>query len=384
MKKILQLFGFIIFLFFVSTPSVFAITIRSEDQSTVSNTEHIEGSLFISGSEVRIEGTIDGDLYCAGQDVEVVGPVNGDIICAAQNLRIRSKVSGDIRAAAQNLSVSDSVGGNVTAFAQTLFVDKQATVAGEVGTGAQTLRIEGTVQKSVYGGAQKVYIDGIIGGDVQVSAEDISVLPNAHILGGLQYESDHTASVSETAIIDGKTTRTEPTMKRSNTQESGERRIFSSNRIKGMSYVGITLLTGIVLLLFAQKFLKRYSENIQNQPGTNVLRGLLFLISIPIIMLLLAVTIIGIPFVIVLALLLVPIYVIGRTLVTFAVGRLLLERLWEKKKESFGWSLGVGILALWAAQLLPVVGWFVSLLITLAGFGSLTHIIDELNAAKKK
>ena len=61
-----------------------AANVRSGDAPRVSAGEVIDGTLYVAGKDVRIEGTVKGDLMCAGQNVEVTGTVQGDVICAGQ------------------------------------------------------------------------------------------------------------------------------------------------------------------------------------------------------------------------------------------------------------------------------------------------------------
>ena len=43
----------------------------------------VDGSAYLAGSTVTVQGTINGDLYCGANNVIITGTIEGDVICGA-------------------------------------------------------------------------------------------------------------------------------------------------------------------------------------------------------------------------------------------------------------------------------------------------------------
>lgn len=78
-----------------------AARFEGSDASYVRSGETVDGSAYLAGTSVRVEGTINGDLYCAGKDIIITGTVNGDVLCGGMTLIVGGTVTGNIRLAGQ-------------------------------------------------------------------------------------------------------------------------------------------------------------------------------------------------------------------------------------------------------------------------------------------
>jgi len=72
--------------------------------------EVIEDDLYVTGSEVFIDGTVKGDVIAAGSRVEVNGTVEGDLIAAGAEVMLNGEVQDDVRVAGAGITINGTVG----------------------------------------------------------------------------------------------------------------------------------------------------------------------------------------------------------------------------------------------------------------------------------
>lgn len=348
-----------------------AVTVRTGEQSIFTQEETTEGSLFISGSRIQVDGEVNGDLFCAGQQVEINGSINGDIICAGQYVNINGPVSGDIRVAGQMVNVENSVSGNISSVAQTFTIAKNASISGEVGVGAQSINLAGTIMKSVYGGGETVSVSGKIK-DLHMEVDSLSVLQGASIAGSIEYTSNNQASIAPEATVGGMINKSIPNNDRVKLKVGESSQPRPSN--KGIPFLVLTTTFGALLLIFLKKRTLTLTQTMQQNIGITFIRGLLYVVLVPVALLLLIITLIGIPLAVISVLILIFVYFIARALSAIIVGLFIIDKLWESKKGQLGWSLIAGVIVLWALLQIPIIGGFTSLIITLYGFGGVTYV----------
>jgi len=225
--------------------------------SVVVGPDETVDSLQAVGGTVVVHGTVNGPLQVVGGDVLVTGTVNGNAEIAAGNVRISGEVTGDIDIASGNIEIADG-----------------ATVTGDLRAGAGN-----------------IYLDGTIDGDVTVGAETITLGPSAVITGDLEY--DGALEQHDEAVVEGTVTRNPglgagPTI--------GDRPISTVPDWVVSVYAFLAnLLLGAVLLAVFPRFSRTVSDRVANEPLRSGGVGLLALIGVPIALVLIMLTIIGIP-----------------------------------------------------------------------------------------
>lgn len=376
----MRFFIFIVLLFTL-VPSVAAATFRSGDTVTFSAAEESNGALFISGSQVRIEGSVKGDLFCAGQDVDIIGTVEGDVLCAGQTVRIHGPVAGDVRVAGQMVSLKNSVAKNASLLGQTLYLEPQASVSGELGFLSQTFRMEGSIGSSVFGMGETAIIAGMVGKDATLYADRVQLSSTGNIQGNLTYTSQGAAELASGSVVQGRTSRQKPEQQATNAPR------FQINRtelgFRGFSFIMSSVLFGGLLLFFFKNPTEQILSYMKQEVGGSLLRGLLVLIVVPIALVILFVTIIGIPLALVGIVIFALLYFIARSFTAIVIGSLLLEQLWEKQKDARVLGLGLGVLVLWSVSFIPVIGGITSLLSLLYGVGGITSLVLRKQSKRK-
>ncbi len=360
------------FIGFVSTAR--AAEYRSNDNVTVSSDEVIEDDLFIAGNILQIDGDVEGDVYAAGQQITVNGQIGGDLIVAGSTITVNGDVGGSVRAAGQSLSLSSAeVGGGVTFFGSTMSLASDSTIGRGLVYFGESITVNGTVTHGVTGFGSRVTINGAIGTDSKISAERLRINEGAVISGDVEYRSDQDAEVADGAQVAGELTRA-----------GGLERFGGVGDWRVGRYVFTlwsfisALLVGAVLLLLARRPLADVAAVVRNRPLASFGWGLVaMLVTIPLGTLLM-VTVFGIPLAILLWVAFAVGLYISKFIVGIALGWILLSRFGNKKTPSLFVSFIVGLVALYAINLIPVVSVFASLVIGALGLGAL---VVRLSAA---
>lgn len=307
-----------------AAPGVAAADTRTGGVVIVEEGETVNEDLEAMAGTVIVHGTVDGDLSALAGNVVVTGTVTGNVDALAGNLRITGDVGGD---------VSGGVGNAVL---------EGGTVDGNVDIGAGNLVVNNTVR-----------------GDVTAGSETITLGSAAVIQGALEYQAA-TFNRHPDARVDGEIRQV-------------ERPIVDRPLVPGWLATVYGLLVNLLLgglLLFAfPVFSRDVATRAMNAPLRSGGVGLLALVGIPVVLLLLAITIIGIPVAVLGAFLFAFFVWIGSVYGAFTVGVWLLSLV----DRSSSWlALLVGLLVVTVLYQLPFLGGLTRFLIFLLGIGALS------------
>ncbi len=298
-----------------------------------------------TGGTVTVEAgeTIDGDLEAFGGNVVVHGTVDGDLDAFAGNVRILGEVTGDVEAAAGNVVVSGTVGGNVSAAGGNVQIGPNATIGGSFEAGAGTVTIQGE-----------------IGDGARIGASQIVVGPGASIGGDLEYDGELTQAPG--AAIGGEVVRN-PDL-----EVGGSAVPAIPGYVFDVFFVLTNLLVGALLLLVFPGFSRGLAERTEDRPGLTALVGVAVLVASPFALLLVAVTIIGLPLAVAgLALYLLAIW-LGILYGRYVLGAWLLGLI---DRENRWAALLLGVLLMALLTEIPVLGGLLDLVVLVGGLGAL-------------
>lgn len=370
------LFGFIPFLLILVMPlAVLAQTnLRSGDNVVLSTNEIVNKDYFSSGKNVSLDGTVNGDAYLAGGEVTVNGTVNGDLLVAGGNLNINGTVTGNIRGAGGNINVNGKVGRNVSLAGGSINLSPLANIGGSVTSAGGNLNLLSPVAKGANLAGGQVNISNNIGGDINAGVGQLTLSPSAKVNGNVIYWSDNSASISPEASVTGQITKNLPPKGNQREQSYQTGKAVASGIAKAFTFLTIfSFLAALVLRLILLKLVPIYTSNLANVITTHPILsfgvGLLTLAVTPIVVILLLVTIIGIPLAMVWLVLLGFSLWLGKVFIGLVLGTLLLKNLNQKENSYF--ALLIGLIIYYLIGLIPVIGWLVGFVGALMGLGAI-------------
>jgi len=324
-----------------------AQSFRTGDNTMVTVDEVVDSSLYASGRTIDIAGEVKGDVFCAGQNVTVSGTVRGDVICAGQTLRISGKVEGDVRAAGQTVSIGGEVKGNVSAASQSFTLESKGKVGGDVAVGGDDAVLNGTVGRDVSLGSATVVVANTVGRNLKASTENLTLSERAVVGGDLTYTSKNDATVTGGARVKGTTHRYEP--QQENRSDYGK--VFGFGFGTALYVVLSLLLVALALALLFPHALHDVSGLAAAAPLKTFLVGLGASFGVPVIIVGLMVSVIGIPLGLLVLLSWLLVLFLAGPFFGYYLGRLI----WRTQKHPVLIML-VGSLLVLVAYLVPILG----------------------------
>jgi len=358
-----------------------AVELRSGDMVNVSS-GYIKGPLFVSGNNITVDADVDGDVFAAGQSVTINGRVNGDVLAAANSVRIGGSVLGDVRAAANTIDFNSPIEGSITAAGNSIGISTAATVKRDVLLMGNTIYVAGPIGGQVLGNGNQIQLNSAINGDVRLwDVQTLTVGPAAVIGGVVTYGSDNQAQIAPEAKI-GAISRVNPTVQ--------PRTVPTGPAIpaRGISWGAViwSWAAGLLLWAMAQllvpRLLPRLSNTAQKAPLPTLGWGILALLLFPMAVLLLMITVIGIPLAFVMIFAYIIIFIAAKVMVGDFLARAMLGSFkWAGRVSQFI-AFAVVLLVLVVLSKISMAGFFVSLLIICFALGMVVLTIYRLRPGK--
>lgn len=363
MKKFLAILA--LFSFVLATPANALAQSRflHEEVVTIAKNEVVNGNVFVTGEKIEILGTVNGDVYAAGGNILVDGEINGDLIAAGGNINVKGEVNQDVRLAGGQIGIDARVGGRITALSGNLSVGSETSALSLV-TAAGNVDIAGTIEENV---------DAAVG--------NISLSNGAQVGGDLTYWSEDNARVSSEASVSGTIVkRLTPKFAKDNeaARQAMNGVAQGMNLYFSLSSLLTTFVIGFVFIRLFPNFTKRVTEQISKNFANSLLVGFLTVILAPAVILVLILTIIGIPLSIVLGFIFVLYLYIARIFGMAALGEKLLHL--GKQKQNPYWAFTIGLVAYYMLSFIPFIGGLTKFVVMLVGIGAV--IISNKNFYK--
>ncbi|MFH0955720.1 MAG: polymer-forming cytoskeletal protein [Candidatus Falkowbacteria bacterium] len=350
-----------------------AYSLKSGDSVYVAKDEVIEGNLYAAGANLIIDGRVTGDVFCAGQSITISGEVAGDVFCAGQSINVDGKIGGSLRAAGNTINLTGQVARNAIAMGASIVTAASSNVGWEMLILGNAVDIRGDIGRDLYGSVAKANIAGRIGKnlDLNFGAQNANDKPliiagTANISGNVKYTSLKDAILETGSVIKGEVSHSLPKIKtaKSNYSHLGW---WWGKLISIFS----ALVIGLVLVSFWREQIIKITDLMLTKIGPSMGWGIIALLLAPIIVIILLITIIGMPLAFIsLTLWLIAIYA-SKILTGILIGRSLLNNYWHKKKDSLILAMIIGIVVAYLIFALPFVGWLISLLAILWGLGGI-------------
>ncbi len=353
--KLVTILALSVVSYFILLPNPILAKDQNLKTTTLESNQSISGDYFAANSAVNLEGIVNGDAYVAGGNINIDGVVNGDLLVAGGNINIRGKILGNLRGAGGQITLAGEVGKNVSLAGGNISLLNGAKVAGNL---------------SVAGG--NLSVSSAVGGALNMAGGQVSLSSGARVGKDLTYWSRNQAQISAEASVSGKITQNIPPRKTIPNPLGFVKKAFTF-------FVLFSLITSFIIGLLLLKFIPNFSWGVTNiikqKPGTSFLVGLITMLVTPVVMIVLFITIIGIPFAAFLIALMVLLFYLSRIFAAMYVGSLLINRV--SKDASTYWSLLLGLIILGILSFIPIIGWLAVLILTLMAVGGV--LIEKRN-----
>ena len=276
----------------VAIPALIApvvATVITAEFFIVKEGETITEDAIVASTSASIEGMIDGDLTIITGDLTISGTVTGSVMAmTAGTVRIApgGVVGGSLRTVSPSVEIEGTVEGDTLVTGAGLTIAEGGSVGRDVIEFGGAFTLRGAVGRDIRGRVLTSGIDGVVGRDLDIAVELLTIGASAEIGGDVLYRSTNEAAISDSAVIAGEVIALPA---QSN---------FFYGVLLTLANI-ITFLGFLVAGLFTLWLLRATGEAavlaIEESPVKTVLIGLGVVVAGPVAVVLLAATLAGIP-----------------------------------------------------------------------------------------
>ncbi len=337
---------------------------------TVVKHGQIEENVVAGGRTVTVDGQVNGDVVSFGETVVIGGQISQDILSIGRDVVVGGTIEGDVRILGVALTPVAKIGGDLMAAADTITVPAETTIGGNAWLAGREADLFGTVAGDLRAAARDFRLAGTVGGDVELVGESITVASTARISGDLTYRSIDEAMIEPGAEILGDIIFIRHEAPR---RMVGD--VLASVIVFALNFLLGLFLLGALQILILPHTTTGTAKRLGRNPWLALGLGCLILFAGPIAIIVLGISIIGIPITIVLGAFYVIALFTGFLVAAGALGRRGARLIGRSADISF-WTrvaaLAAGLLFFAIVGLIPFIGPLAVLLATAAGLGALT------------
>jgi hypothetical protein len=346
----------------------FGTEFKSGENFLFPDTLIIDDDLIVACGTLQSEAVVKGDLISASNRFVQSGIVEGSIIAGAKDIDISGQVNGSVRGFAQNISIDGKVNRNVIGFCATLNVKPDADIGGDLTAFCGELNLDGNVGKGLRGSVGTLIISGTVNGSVSIKADEVTLMPTAKILGDFKYKGKKQAKIETGAMVRGQTLWTKKEAKK----EEKAKGIFTVKSLVTESLFLLALMvTGIVLTLIFKKNARQAKSAVTGSFLKSLGWGFVFMVCIPIAIVILIITVIGIPVALISLFAYAILIYVAKLPVATALGEKIIKALGKEGEPSLIGSMLLGLVVLTILLNIPYLEWMIYFVVIFTGFGAI-------------
>ncbi len=349
--------------------------VKNEGKIIIDATQ--QDDTYRAGETITVNAVIQGDLVIAGGKLIVNDSINGDLTAAGGELFLNSYIADDARIAVGRTTIDAEIGDDLFVFGGEVILTDNAKIHGNLHCFAGSIEINGEVLGKLDIKGEDVLINGTFRETSRITGEDITIGSNAKFYKDVEYWHSDGEIDFKNSLVNTKALFNED-LSEENSQLSLTS--FGTNSMK--LWVYYILSAFLVILVLNALFRNAFSsavEGIENNWLKSFGFGLIYLIGIPILIILALLMIIGIP----LGLFATVIFIFSLLFGHLIAALLIVYYFKHKKEKDWGfWS--ITFLALLCAivlrlfTIIPFVGIALSVIILSITYGALTlKVIDS-------
>ncbi len=353
----------------------FASNVYAQDKYDLLPANQVISADYIRAAEqVRVDGHITGDAFLAGGLVTVNGKIDGDLFVVGGKVTVNGEVGNSVRILGGDVVLNGPVGRNVLLVCGNCTVTKQASVSGSLLVSAGNADIAAPVIGKgfrYFGG--RLYLNSPITNEAFVVANQEFILgPSSSVSGDLKYTGNNQVVVQDGATVAGRIA-----YEKINKDEEFPRFFGASGaflvfeKIKPFVEFGgflVSALLGVLFLGLFPKYFEKVAVAVSKEPVASFGWGILVILVVPVVAVLLAITIVGIPISFLLVVVTYLAFVAAQFVMAFVIGRAVLLKKFGDRR---GWAIVLGLFIFFILGLIPIIGRIIYVAVVIIGFGGM-------------
>jgi len=368
MKRVLLLVIFLI----ASQVQVWGMQFIGQEDLFLDQDELVDEDFYIAGEKITFLGNALQDLFVvASARASISGTIVQDLNVGAVRAEINAKVGDDLRVAASEMVISGNVTGSTLLFGYSIFIKPQSVFESDVRIWGDDVQMAGKANGNLYIRGREVLINGIVAGDLKIEAKSIVLGRKARILGRLDYISSQEIQTTLGAVVQNQPNWQSKPDANAGAGKSGWKNFFTVSKIffRITLYLGL-LAVGCIFVLLLPHATRKYAMVMRYRTWASLGWGALTIVAITILLLILVISLLGIPVAIVLGFLSLTVMLAAGIGMGYMIGILIIK----PKVSATGPSIGafvLGFTLLIMLGLIPILGNVVNLIVIVFGFGAI-------------
>lgn len=348
------------------------------------------GEIFAARENVIVHEEHAGDVFAYGDSIEIRANVDGDVVLIGEKVQIDAEISGSAIILAQEIIVNGAVQRNAYLAGTAININENAAVSKRLYIAGQDVNVAGNMANRSYIRALDAQLNAQFNDSVYIYASDYALNELAAVNGDLTIFSENHVDVAAERV------EGEVTYENLPTQSDEVYSWFLFPVFKPILFVS-TLFTwfalGYVLIYLWPNTLRKKSDEIQKHIPKAFLFGVLWYIVVPLFMLVLFISIIGIPISIILGLVLIIGLILSKVLFSIFLGNWILQlpqvqqHMNKSKNEenSMVGILGVGVFTYTLLTYIPFISFITHVCSIVIGTALFINCIrTSFNISKEK
>ena len=337
------------------------------------------GDQYAAGQAASLAEAVPHDAFAAGYDVTLKAPVAGDAHLAGFNVNIDSDVTGDLYAAGATVNVRGTVGGDVTAFGSTVSLRAGQPVTGNVRLVGGSVTLDTPVSGAGIVTAQTLNLNASVAGDLEFFGENVVFGPGASVAGVVTIHARKEIPVPATVASADRVKfiqleDTDYASEAGKTADHVVRSIWPAVWAVALWWLLLGVM-GVLFITLATRLVVTLEAVSRKRPFRSIGLGLLSFAAVLGLVPVFALTLVGIflvPFVLIFVVLAcILAYLAGTYLVGARIASALLPIDTNLKRVGL---LAVSIIVAGLLGMIPVIGWLITLLLLVFGFGTIAVV----------
>lgn len=337
----------LILMLFVATPVFAASNDLFRSDKNIEVHDELNGSGFIVGETVDVDGKINGILFTAGNNV-IVESTSDYLFSAGNSVKVDGVLAKDGFVAGNIINIQS---GNIE---RDLYI------------GGTAIDLNANVGRNAYIAGNTVKFDGRVMGNLNIDASEIIIGKNAVVEGKLSYAETAKITIEETAKIG-----TKEAIKTSSIKTESKIKVFTGKLYEMLFSFSNLFLVGVLMILFAPKAFEKISSMKKETILSNLGFGFVTLLFAPLAAIVLMFTMIGVSAGIILLVLYLMMLYLSIVFTSYYLSNMVLS---NKIKNKFLLLL-IGLLAIKILTLIPFIGTLVSVISLCLGLGIVVSLI---------
>lgn len=366
--------GVVVWMWLGLTSLALGMEFIQTNQYTLATNATLPAELWLSAGRITLAGQAQDDLFLLGSSdtmqsdgtngvVTLAGECGNDVWALGNIVELSGQIRDHARFLARTVTISGSIARGAFLMGSAVHLTKTSQLDGDAWLMGENLIAEGAVLGRLTMMGQNATLAGTFATNVHVMAQDIVVLPGTRIAGNLVYRSATELILDKDVKLGGQLIR-EPMPA---SPSGGLFAPLQSVFVQLWLFAAALVVGAIFFWLFPQVG-QQAVVHLVTSFWKCLLVGFFVLALSPMVCLLAAISLVGLPFSLLMMTAMGMLMYLSKLVVAVYIGRLGLLGRWNAR---FVWAFSLGLLLLYIGASAGVAGIIVWFLIVCAGTGSL-------------